>query len=846
MKSMMGQPANKTTVKIIAIYLVFCFAFIPRALGQRASSSGTELKKWSPAQKPTMTGPIDVGVVLILFPDTKLQGGIPKFKTDLDSINGLTQEDYFKIYSNGITWPVAKIYPSEDEASIYHAPECYGYYCKYDYWSDPIGWHGTGEGQKRAAMLKADALREAKAKSPGAKFRTMAFCYITTFNPEKSARPDIRRYYAAICGQKPEVYPDPARPGTTSPKADLPELKKWEKPFLPWDYYHPSVSWGEPMWPNSSIQFNNASAGTFAHEFGHVLGAPDIYRIGRSNDGIGGAAVLLSFGPTATAFSRYYHHGFVPEKNYPTITQSGTYTLSPRSITPEKDEALGFVIPSRDPHYFYQIEYLYGENPALCAGGGDEAQTRHEGEHLESFATREGVLISVINLNESNYLGSPDGLYTYRPNDPWFRGLGDVSDCLFGLNYNRQEFNMKTEPSSRLPNLLDGGVSFKNITEHQGTASFDVEIDKTPLLPAVYQAAQLPLMKLDSVDEVLPTSFRMKLIPKFRGEPLVDQYGMCWSTSKNPEVSYDHFTLSNCNYEMYQGRALNLKPNTKYYVRGWATNSKGIRYSDEELEVKTPATTAEITEVEPLLLDSFSNNGMLHDKFSLNVFDAYGAKAQGYEAYAPVAVLGKLAAYYRPDNLLAPHANVAPNPSRGDALGPGHELIVPLNPNGGSKKSSIDFGRLHWDPYESDPVWRTVETISLFEQMHTQAKACKMYDKMLSRDFVIGFNKIFPYKMEPQFQPVTAQNLDATLKLIKSELINARPVLVIESPQPHTNAEARLQWGLIDGFKDDTVHIDFPLDTEILKEKDDRLKYTTLDSLIVKYYDLAIVSHINF
>jgi hypothetical protein len=836
---------------ILTFLLASCVAVVRPAHAQYVPASGSGITKWAPAQKPTTVGPVDVGVILIVFPDTTLSGGIPEFKTELDNMHGMTQEAYFKIYSNGITWPVAKIFPNEDEGSIYHAPQCYGYYCKYDFWTNPIGWKSTGDGSRRASQLRADALQAARSKS-SAKFRTIAYSYITTFNPDRSLRPDLRRYYAGGLGGNPQKYPDPTiranAPVSKQEKDKLPELTMGGKPFDPWDWYHPSVAWGEPMWANSIIQFNNASAGTFAHEFGHTIGAPDIYRVGRANDGIGGTPVLFAYGPTATAFSRYYHHGYLPEKNYPTLTESGTYTLYPRHITPEHDEAPGYVIPSKHPHYFYHIEYIYGENPALGAGGADEVQTHAKGLRSEYFSAVEGVLISVINLGESNYLGSPDGFYTYRPNDPWFRGVGDLDQCLFGSQYNRQIFNMTSEPSSRLPNLLDGGVSFKNITEHQGTATFDVEIDKTPVTQEVYKESLLPQVRLEPIDEVLPTSFRMALTVKFRGEPLIDQYGMCWSTSKNPQITNEHYTLSNCNYDMVRGRALNLRPNTKYYVKAWATNAKGTRYSDEELEVMTPSLATDVQEAGPLLLDSFSDNGMLHDRFSNDSFDRYGYKTPGYESYAPVAVLAKLAAYYHPEGLPAPHGNVAPNPARGDTLGPGHELIVDVNPKAGSSKTPIDFGRLHWDPRENDPAWRTVETLSLFEQMRADAKACKMYDLTLNRDFLSGFNRIFRHKMEPVFRAVTDKNLEETLKLIKTELTNARPVIVIESPQMVVkNPDHRLQWGLIDGFRNGKeLHIDFPRDTDVLKSKADRVKDTTLDTLIFKDYDLAVVTHISF
>ena len=260
----------------------------------------------------------------------------------------------------------------------------------------------------------------------------------------------------------------------------------------PWEYYRPECRWGEPLWPNSKIQIMDSSGGVFAHELGHCLGAPDTYHVGRFNDGIGGSPDLLAYGPTANAFSRFYHHGFIKPENHPTLTKSGSYTLHPRHIKPAGAEALGYLIPSNHPHYFYHLEYIHGENGTVGVGPGVE-----------------GMLISVVNLGRTSYLGSPDYFYTYRPGDPFFRGAGDTGNCLFGAAHRRTEFNMRTEPSSRLPNLLDGGVSLKNIREHQGTLTFDIEIEKRKISGSDYTLSMLPQIRLDGVSDIQPTSFTM-------------------------------------------------------------------------------------------------------------------------------------------------------------------------------------------------------------------------------------------------------------------------------------------------------------------------------------------------
>ncbi len=197
-----------------------------------------------------------------------------------------------------------------------------------------------------------------------------------------------------------------------------------------WRLYMPFVKWGDPMWPNSSIQINSPSASTMAHELGHVFGAPDVYRVDRSNDGISGSATLMAYGPTSSAFSLYYHHGFLKEENCPMIRESGTYTLHPRHMKPVGNQAVGYFIPSSHPHYYYYVEYINGEDSRL----GVSIQGNEDRGAYQDNIRGTGVVISVFHPGVTSYLGSPDTFYTYRPNDPYFRGKGEVGECLFGKN----------------------------------------------------------------------------------------------------------------------------------------------------------------------------------------------------------------------------------------------------------------------------------------------------------------------------------------------------------------------------------------------------------------------------
>ena len=287
----------------------------------------------NPAKKPTTVGEFLVGVITITFRETTLNSGTTRAASDLNTVkgasheadlgvpgghdnsggdsSGITQEEYFKIYSNGITWP--KIVMMPDERTVYEDPHFYGYYCEYDYWENPIGWQNPGEAGKRVEKMNQNALRFAEKSYRGSKPMFICYNYITTRppTPTQEVTDMLLDFY-----QNRGEDPDRTRKIRTR-KVRTKEQRGQTRQFDPWKYYAPAVKWGEPMWPNSKIQINNSAGGVLAHEIGHCLGAPDVYRIGRFNDGIGGGASLMSYGPTANAFSRFYHHGYIKQREPP-------------------------------------------------------------------------------------------------------------------------------------------------------------------------------------------------------------------------------------------------------------------------------------------------------------------------------------------------------------------------------------------------------------------------------------------------------------------------------------------------------------------------------------------------
>lgn len=84
------------------------------------------------------------------------------------------------------------------------------------------------------------------------------------------------------------------------------------------------------------------------------------------------------------------------------------------------------------------------------------------------------------------------------------------------------------------------------------------------------------------------------------GSPVFSR-GVCWGTSENPNLS--NYNTNNGNGTgTFSSSLLNLNPNTTYYVRAFAINSKGTSYGNQQsfttLSISLPSvTTAPITNI---------------------------------------------------------------------------------------------------------------------------------------------------------------------------------------------------------------------------------------------------------
>ena len=112
---------------------------------------------------------------------------------------------------------------------------------------------------------------------------------------------------------------------------------------------------------------------------------------------------------------------------------------------------------------------------------------------------------------------------------------------------------------------------------------------------------ELPTVKTAEVENVEITTASCKGNVTNDGGAEVTERGSCWSTNHNPTMSESHVSGGSGLGE-YTCNLTNLSVNTKYYVRAYAKNSKGIAYGEEKsfttMDYGLPeVTTANVTEI---------------------------------------------------------------------------------------------------------------------------------------------------------------------------------------------------------------------------------------------------------
>ena len=737
--------------------------------------------------KSVQSGEFQVDLVVIAFPDCQMPESVDAVKEELSKVEGGTITDYYKDYSQGITWPVLAAYQT-----VYMAPQPLGYYCRWDYFANPLGY--KNDGHTRAAKLRADALKFAQSNGRlQKKGAYTCYVYCKSLNKEESVLEKyIRPFY-----KKPT--PEDTANGVTD------NIEK----------YNPAIQWADPLWPNSIPQVHYPGNGrTLVHEIGHCLGSPDFYHATEEHDGLEGAPSLpWSYGPTGPAYCRYIYHAFVPEAAYPKITKSGDVTLSPRSarfpMTDNKEiHPLGIMVPTQHPNYMLLVEYCHREKRPVGDPGA------------------EGLLVHAINVTmTSPMLGPPDMCYTYRSDDADFKATGEDGKYF----RSGDSFTATTNPSSLLPNLIPSGISITDIKENSdGTCSFHLDVSEEKPQAAQLQYSLLPQTEIVSIDGMMPTSFHAVMNVKYRGEPLLTEYGFCYGTTKDPtEKTGKLFALHH--RDRYDARIIDLKPDVMYYVRAYARNANGIRYSKNQKGVKLPDPKLAKTRA---TLFSPSDN-LLSNWYYQKWY--FGESGGVFNSANPIFAFMALANYYRE----MPGAS------------------------GGKSGTGVNLEQVHCNPSDTRPKFRLAETEKLktalekllsdagflqpdFKPKQDVAKAKSTARQTGSRGGKASYGNNAQWVSKcatalkiksPEkvfFSCATEDEMKALAPAVRTSILKSQPVLVVRQNKPMSD-ELSVRWPLhiaiIDGLGPDeeTFHVVFPGGADRgRKGLDDTVKLTDL------------------
>jgi M6 family metalloprotease-like protein len=204
---------------------------------------------------------------------------------------------------------------------------------------------------------------------------------------------------------------------------------------------------------------SSSAVGVVCHEMFHVLGAPDLYHYTSNGvDPVGAWDIMENVGNPPQhmgAFMKMRYGKWI--SSIPTITASGTYSLSP--LTSSTGNSYKIASPNSSTEYFV-IEY------------------RRKTGVFESSVPGSGLLVYRINTSQDgqgNASGPPDEVYVYRP-DGTTSANGSPSLAYFSSAASRTAISDSTNPSSFLASGGAGGLNISNIGDAGDAISFTVTI----------------------------------------------------------------------------------------------------------------------------------------------------------------------------------------------------------------------------------------------------------------------------------------------------------------------------------------------------------------------------------
>jgi len=232
-------------------------------------------------------------------------------------------------------------------------------------------------------------------------------------------------------------------------------------------YYEEAYIRGKRVWDynfNIENHMNSSGVSVLAHEFGHSLGAPDLYHGYNPGTPVGSWDLMSNdTNPpqSMSAYTKWFYMNWIPEP--PLVTESGTYTLYPNSIN-RMNNSLRINSPNTDNEYFI-VEY----------------RNRTTGM-IDSTLPGSGLVVwkidpQVASWGWGNGRGRPDyEIYAFRQGGTPTSD-GSPSNAYFSATSGMTSINDSSNPYTFLRNGQLGGLNIRNIGNAGETISFYVDLD---------------------------------------------------------------------------------------------------------------------------------------------------------------------------------------------------------------------------------------------------------------------------------------------------------------------------------------------------------------------------------
>lgn len=221
-------------------------------------------------------------------------------------------------------------------------------------------------------------------------------------------------------------------------------------------------AWTYDSYPRGMIDNANHGVGVMAHEYLHILGAPDMYRaVGQGVSPLGEWDVMAGTANPPQHPNSWIKFHYIPWLSSINVkSAAGNCWLNPSTAATNSCQKIVSPFSSTQ---FLLVEYRRKTGP------------------FESSIQASGMLVYKIDEGGENIFGPPDQVYLYRPGGSYTLVNGDITKAYFDKNAGRPVINDNTDPACRLSDYSPSGIAISQISAAGGsTMAYRLDFDTEP------------------------------------------------------------------------------------------------------------------------------------------------------------------------------------------------------------------------------------------------------------------------------------------------------------------------------------------------------------------------------